>query len=300
MNESSNTAPETARPFLIPPHAWIQILVIGVLFIMLHSHVLGTLWRAGKTPNWSHIYLIPFLSLYLVYRQRDRLRRCPVQKDPRGLLVFVIGLGAYSAGIQVHSTMIMGYAMIIELLGLVWFMVGISIMKTLWLPIVYLAFAIKFTFIYTYISLVLQHVAAGGGSFVVNLLGLPWDIEADNLGALLAVYHRGVLIEPPLNVEEACSGLRSLMALCAIAVAMAFMDRRRWYSRLCIVVSAVPVAVAVNVFRISLTGMIYPYNPELCRGGPHDFLGMIMLVPAMFLLGFIMRLCDQLWPARRW
>ncbi len=286
---------------LIPLHGWMQIAVLGGLFVLLHHYVLLLLYQAGRNdPNWSHIVAIPFISVYMIFRQRERLRSCPVVRDYKGLAIFLFGLMMYGAGLHLSSTMVMGYGMVVELLGLVWFFVGSKVMATLWLPILYLGFGVRFTFLYTYISLVLQHVAAAAGAVAINILGLPFGVEADNMGALLTVYHNGMLVNPPLNVEEACSGLRSLMALTAIAVAMAFVDRRPWYSRVLIMVAAVPTAVVVNVFRITVTGLSYPFQPELSRGDAHDFIGLLMLLPAMAVLMLIMKLCDRNWGVKPW
>ncbi len=283
----------TVREPLIAPHAWIRIAILAVVFLALHSNVLSILYSAGKNnDNWSHIFLIPPISLYLIFRQRRKLARMQAHRDWKGLLFFVPGLLLYGAGIQIGSTMIMGYAMILELFGLVWFFVGWPMMKILWLPILYLVFGVKFTYLYTQISLVLQHVAASAGTFVLQIGGIPLGIDADAAGAVVQVYHQGRLIEPPLNVEEACSGLRSLMALGALSVAMAYLDDRPLWTRILIVGCAVPVAVLVNILRIAITGFLYPYHPQLCRGEVHELTGLLMLVPAILLLFLIMRICD--------
>ena len=278
---------------LIPAHAWVLISVLGVVFISLHWYVLGILHSAGvNNDNWSHIFLIPPISLYLIFRQRDKLRRLPVCRDWRGLVLLVLGLVLYAAGKERGSTMIMGYSMIMELFGLVWFFVGWPMMKVLWLPIVYLVFGVKFTYLYTQISLVLQPVAATAGGFVLQVGGLPFGIDADAMGAIVEVYHKGKLIQPPLNVEEACSGLRSLMALGALSVAIAYLDDRPLWTRVLVVAAAVPVALLVNILRISITGFLYPFYPEFCHGEVHEMTGLLMLVPAILPLFLILRTCD--------
>ncbi len=286
---------------LIPLRGWVQMAILGIIFISLHSYVLGILYRAGRSDaDWSHIFAIPFISAYMIYRQRERLKICDVYRDYIGLAVFILGLLMYGAGIQLNSTMIMGYGMVVELLGLAWFFLGRQVMKSLWIPIVYLGFGVRFTFLYTYISLILQRVASAAGGIVITILGLPFDVEADSTGALLTIYHQGALINPPLNVEEACSGLRSLMVLTAIAVALAFIERRAWTSRILIVAAAVPTAIAVNVVRIAVTGLLYPFYPQLSRGDAHDFIGLLMLLPAMGLLMLAVKFCDQWWGVKPW
>lgn len=280
---------------LVPAHAWIRIVVIGALFVLLHSYVLKLLYQSGRhDPDWAHIFLIPFISIYLIYHQRERLRNIPIWRDWIGIPIFVGGFTMYAAGIHLHSTMVMGYAMIIELLGITWYFVGRKMMTVLWVPILYLGFGVKFSVIYTYISLILQHVASAIGSVLINITGLFAAIEAEPIGAMINIYHRGALMTPPLNVEEACSGLRSLMALGALSVAMAFLNPRPWQSRILVIAAAVPVAVTVNAIRIAIIGLMYPYMPQLSRGDPHEFLGLVMLVPALLALTGIMRLTDHI------
>lgn len=280
------------RP-LFSVSVWLRIAVIGALFVAFHSHVLSILYSTGRnSDNWSHIFLIPPISVYLVARQRHKLRELPAERDWRGLVIFIFGMLGYLAATQISSTMLMGYTMIAELFGLVWFLVGWRMMKVLWLPIVYLVFGVKFSFLYTQLSFVLQHVAATAGGFMVQVLGMPLGVDADAMGAVVDVYHQGRLIEPPLNVEEACSGLRSLMALGALSVAMAYLDERPIWMRLLLVACAVPVAVFVNILRITITGLLYPFHPQLCRGEVHELTGLLMLVPAILVLFLIMRVCD--------
>ena len=289
MTQSKNNA-------LIPPHAWGRIALLGVLFVVLHGYVLRLLYVAGTSdPDWSHILIVPFISLYLIYRQSPVLRQITPNRSFIGLAVFAVGMLGYGAGNHLSSTMIMGYSMVIELFGLVWFFVGGQMMRWLWLPVMFLLFGVRFTFLYTYLSLPLQHLASSIGAVAITLIGIPMSIEADSMGALIEVYHRGHLIDPALNVEEACSGLRSLMAMSAVAVALAFIDWRPWYSRLCIAGAAIPVAVGVNVARITITGLLYPFNPDLTRGAAHEMTGLVLLIPGLFILLFIAKTVDHWW-----
>ncbi|MFO7820444.1 MAG: exosortase/archaeosortase family protein, partial [Lentisphaeria bacterium] len=251
-----NTANPNDR--LIPLRAWIRIVVLGVLFTAFHAYVLKVLLRAGQNdPDWSHIFLVPFIASYIFYRRLPVLKQIKASGSWLGLILFAGGLVAYTGGMHLSSTMIMGYSMVMALFGLVWFFIGTRMMAWVSVPVLYLLFGIKFTYIYTYISMALQQIASDAGAFTITIVGLPLAIEADSLGALINIYHQGQLIEPALNVEQACSGLRSLMAMLAIAVALAFIDWRPWYSRLLTIIAALPVAVGVNVFRITITGVLY-------------------------------------------
>lgn len=299
MTNSTAVTGKSPRSRLLSPQGWIQLVVTGSLFIALHWYVLNILWRTGKTdPAWSHIFLIPFISAYLIYRRKEVLKKLPVERDWKGLVCFILGLVLYTGGSQMNSTMIMGYAMVIEMFGLAWFFLGTQMIRFLWVPIFYLGFGVKFSYVYTYISMLLKRIAATIGAVNVNIFGLPWDIEADSLGAVLNIYHQGMLVQPPLNVAEACSGMRSLMAMAAIAVALAFLEWRPWYSRGIIILAAFPLAVTSNVLRLTVTGILYPFNPALAHGDPHSFAGLLALIPSLAVLILLVKACDRIWTAK--
>jgi exosortase len=106
----------------------------------------------------------------------------------------------------------------------------------------------------------------------------------------IEVYHDGNVIhleQMDMNVVDACSGLRMLTIFLALSVAIAMIvTTRPWWERLIIVVSAVPVALLVNVIRITITGMLYNLNvrQEIAQHFFHDFAGWIMMPMA---LGFL-------------
>ncbi|MCU0705351.1 MAG: exosortase-associated EpsI family protein, partial [Fimbriiglobus sp.] len=77
-----------------------------------------------------------------------------------------------------------------------------------------------------------------------------------------------------LGIEEACSGVKALTALTAVAAFLAFRQRFGLLRGGLLVAAAVPVVVAVNVARVTLSGVIQEAaGPEYIRGGWHDALG---------------------------
>jgi exosortase len=106
------------------------------------------------------------------------------------------------------------------------------------------------------------------------------------------VFYNGQQVEPALNVADACSGMRLLMAFLALGVAMAYLHDRPIWQRLVLLVSTVPIAVFCNIVRVTITGFIYVLiAPEYAQGIYHDALGFAML-PLAFglysLLGWVM------------
>ena len=276
-----------------PPHVWGRILLLGVLFVALHERVIRLLIHMARTdPDWSHALLVPFISVYLVHHRRDALRPEAARTCWWGLPVLLAGMVLYSFGIYLHSSMVMGYAMVGELFGLTLLLVGPGLMRVLWLPIVYLVFGVKITLFWDPVALSLQRLAALVAAVLINLVGLAMELEADVMGSVIQLYKSGALLSPPLNVDEACSGLRMLMALIALGTAMAYLSERPWWARLVMVVLTVPTAVAVNVVRVTLMGVLFPYWPQVAAGRPHQLTGFLMLLPALACLWLVGRVCD--------
>ncbi len=224
----------------------------------------------------------------------------PVRKPIRGLLgdhvgeiMLILGIVGYILGIYpIRNDMAKGYSMILALGGLVWFMCGAKVARIAWFPVFYLVFAIKLSDrLWEMVAFELQGIAAVTSSVAINLLGLPIGLEADVTGHTIQLIQRGQVLGSGLNVEEACSGLRMLMTFIALGFAVAYLADRPWWARLTIVLMTVPIAILVNVGRVTTLGMVYPFNPELAKGEAHIFIGLLMLLPALglfMLLGWIL------------
>ena len=119
-----------------------------------------------------------------------------------------------------------------------------------------------------------------------GLLDLVPELEAAASGVVIDVFYKGKPLEPPLDVAEACSGMRLLMAFLALGVAMAYLHYRPLWQRIILLVSTIPIAIFCNIVRVTVTGFIYVLiHPKYAQGIYHDMLGMAMLPLAFGLYG---------------
>src|SRR5690606_15387371 len=140
------------------------------------------------------------------------------------------------------------------LFGLVLFMLGPSMMRVLWFPIAYLVFAVKIADSYwEAIAWKLQQIAAAGSTIVLQFISaiLKVDVELRGSTIDLKLILYDLLRSESLNVAQACSGRRMLMPFVALGVALAFLRDRAWWQRIVMVGMAVPIALAVNIGRVS-------------------------------------------------
>jgi exosortase len=119
-----------------------------------------------------------------------------------------------------------------------------------------------------------------------GLLSLVKDLDARASGVVIDVFYKGEHIKPALDVAEACSGMRLLMAFVALGVAMANLLKRPIWQRLVLLVSTIPIAILCNIIRVTVTGFIHVLiDPKYAQGVYHDLLGISMLFLAFGFYG---------------
>lgn len=299
---------------LMSRRAWAWTIALTVLFVIVHGTYLERLFRivtqaqgdnalallfsaitSKWDPDWSHVLVVPLISIYYIYLNRHRMATIPPRLCFWGLPLVFAGLFSYAFWIYPgRNDMFQGFSMILTLFGLVLFMLGPSMMRVLWFPIAYLVFAVKIADSYwEAIAWKLQQIAAAGSTIVLQFFSafLEFDVELRGSTIDLKFIQNGLLHTESLNVAQACSGLRMLMAFVALGVALAFLRDRAWWQRIVMVGMAVPIALAVNIGRVSTLGLLYLVDPKYAKGDFHVFVGMLMLIPAaglFMLLGWVL------------
>lgn len=212
-----------------------------------------------------------------------------------GLLLLLTGIANYAFWIYPgRNDMLQGYSVILSLMGLVLLVLGPARMKVLLFPVLFLLFAVKIADRqWEQIAWQMQWIASRSSGVVLNVLSVVTGVSADVSGTTIELYRgvRGVQELGKLNVEEACAGLRMLMAFMSLGVAMAFLFDRPWWQRVIMCLMTVPIALLVNIGRVTTLGLLYPIDPELASGDFHTFIGLLMLIPAALLfmaMGWVM------------
>jgi len=269
-------------------HRWVKIVVIGGLFYYLFRHEIYGIVRMWLTDgNWSHGFLIPLFSLYFINQRKEEILKLRPKPNYLGLFLMVCGIIFYPLNV-VHF----GYGylrpigMIATLGAVVLFLGGWGLVRYVWLPVGFLVFAVPLpTRYYVSLTMPMRQLAAKVAAFLLNLVS---GLEATANGVVIDVIYRGQRLEPPLNVAEACSGMRLLMAFLALGVAMAYLHYRPLWQRLVLLASTIPIAVLCNIVRVTATGFIYILiDPSYAQGIYHNLLGLAMLPLAFGLYGFL-------------
>lgn len=270
---------------LVAPSTWMWVLVVGVAFCAFFYHFLLNQIQFSRDPDWSHAYLVPLISVYYIYENRTRILRIPARRNLLGLPLIAMGVGAYfffALG-PTWNHFFQGLALVITLLGVVLLLLGWSLWSALLFPMLYLIMGIRMPpSLLLKITPTLQVWASQGSYYLLNMLRFETEIS----GTVLTLYHDGETI--PLNVAEACSGMRMIVAFLALGIAIAFLSCQKWWQRIALIAMGVPVAIIVNVLRVTSLGIASTANADLATGDAHMYIGMLWLVPAFLLyLGIV-------------
>ncbi|MBN2455100.1 MAG: exosortase/archaeosortase family protein [Sedimentisphaerales bacterium] len=269
-------------------HSYIKILIIGGLFFWLFHSEIETIVRRWVTDSsWSHGFLIPFFSLYFVNQRKHNILNVRTRPNWLGLFLLICVILFYPLNIvQFQYGYFRPLCMIPALCAIVLFLGGWRLLKYTWLPIFFLIFAIPLPQrYYVQLTMPMRLLAADVSSAVLNLVK---GLEATANGVVIDITYQGQQLEPSLNVAEACSGMRLLMAFLALGVAMAYLHYRPIWQRAVLLGSTIPIAILCNIIRVTVTGFIYVLiHPKYTQGIYHDMLGLVMLPLAFAIYGFI-------------
>lgn len=247
-------------------------LAIGVFSPILYYMVLH--WEA--VPDYSHGFIVAPLALYFAWERRDQLRREPINPSWWGLVPLALGVLALAVGRLGVELMAMRTAFVLTLNGLVMLLLGLRVYRVLAFPLLFLFLMVPLPqSLANVITFPLQLIATDLAMTPLYWLQIPALREGN-------IIH---LADHQLLVAQACSGLRSVMALGTLGVVFAYFFRRSLWERLILVASTLPIAILVNAFRVALTGVLtHRFGKEAADGVIHQTEGFFTFGLAFALL----------------
>jgi exosortase len=250
---------------------------LGLILAALYWGILRDLVRQWwDDPNYSHGFIVPIFSGYLIWRERDRLRALWPRGVAWGLLVLLAGIGALLLGDLGAENFLSRSSLIVILAGLVLFILGTEAFRLTCFPLCYLFFMVPIPAILFYaVTFPLQQLAAQQAAWALDVLGVPVLLEGN-------IIH---LSQISLGVTEACSGIRSLISLFAGAVAWAYLLLPRGWPMLVFVLATVPITILANTVRVVATGLIGQwFGVDYASGFFHELAGWVIYLFAFLCL----------------
>jgi exosortase len=285
-------------PISVQAVPWCRVGFLGLLFLVILGGIyapvipelLSDWWN---DPNYSHGFLVPLFSGFFVWQRREALKILVPQGHWLGLPVLLAGIGTLILGDIGAEYFLIRSSFIVIVAGLVLFHLGIEIFRLLLFPLAFLFFMVPLpAIVFNAIAFPLQGLAAQNAAWTLDLLGVPVLRDGN-------VIHLSLI---SLGVTEACSGIRSLISLLALATAWAYLSLSGGWSRVLLVLSAVPITVIANAGRVVMTGLIGQwFGLKYAQGFFHSFSGWIIFLVAFlglwgvnsFLQLFLTRRCKE-------
>jgi exosortase len=295
VSELVQTEPVSVRPSagLLSPVAFWQIAILTVLTLWLYgptlTHLVGQWWH---DPNFSHGFFVPLFSAFVIWQERKRLAELPLHPSWSGLAIMILGLLVFVVGQMGAELFLARFSMLLLLVGLLVLFLGWSFLRALFFPLAFLVLMIPIpAIVFNQITFPLQLLASRLAAGLLPLLGVPVLREGNLI----------VLPSMPLEVADACSGIRSLMSLGTLAIIYGYLMDRRVIVRVILALTSIPIAVAANSLRIVGTGLLIQYwDPEMAEGFFHAGWGWIIFVISLTALYLLHRLLLAVWPNAVW
>ena len=289
MSETKINFKSLWKPFLIA--AALAFLFANVLV------KLGFDWWTDE--NYSHGLLVPFVIGFIVWSEFDLLKKS--LETPRvwfGLAIVLVALFLLLAGTLGAELFIQRISLVVILIGIVVYFFGAKILQLLVVPCLLLLFSIPIPqIIFNKIAFPLQIYASQIAVWGIRLFAIP-TVRKGNVFEILP---QGASATISLEVVEACSGIRSLMTLVSLALILAYFTREKnhnpndgwknyfksfdFWRTVILMLSAIPIAVLTNSFRVTMTGVAtYYYGKKALTDFWHDLSGWLVYLAALILL----------------
>lgn len=275
----------------------VQALVLALLLGLHYRTVLASLVNAWLTNgDWSHGFIIPLFSLYYLYMHRDRM---PLALPDKAWSSRLVGAGLLTAAfaLMMFSTLIMPQdylkrvSLVMSVAGALMMVCGWPLTRWSWFAVAFLFFALPLPQEpYVAMTMPLRYIAAKVSALVLRVIP---DMQTQAAGALVEYQYHNV--SGTLDIEHACSGIRLMMTMMALGVAMAFVSERPAWQRLAMIISCVPIAIFCNIIRVTTTGFFVVFErKDLAEGHWHTMLGLGMLFIAFGLYGLVSYVLNNL------
>jgi len=241
--------------------------------------------RWAHDPQYSHGYLVPLFALVLLWLRRQQK---PTELRPSwwGAPLLALGILMRMGGDYYFSPWLDAMSLLPTMAG-VWMMIGgIGAWRWSWPAIGFLIFMIPLPYRFSgELAGPLQRFATIVSTFLLQTVGVPALAEGNVI----------LLTEVEIGVVEACSGLRMMVIFFALSTAVALLLRRPLWERAVVVLSAVPIALACNVIRITGTGLLHELvSSEVANAVFHDLAGWLMMPMALAMLWVELQLLQRL------
>ena len=259
----------------------LAVAAVGLLSLVPFWDGIRQMWGWWvDSAEYSHGLLIPPITAFLIWQQKDRLERMPFPGSWWGVALVLAGGAVLVLGQFGTVFVLVQYAYLITLYGLALALLGGPAFRLVAMPMLILSFMIPLPqFVLANLSTQLQLISSALGVDFMRLFNVSVFLEGNVID--LGGYQ--------LQVADACSGLRYLFPLMTLGFLMAYFYKGALWKRVLLFLSSIPITVLMNSFRVGTIGvMVEHWGIGMAEGFLHEFQGwMLFMASAGLMLGEI-------------
>ncbi|MFH2066618.1 MAG: exosortase/archaeosortase family protein [Pseudomonadota bacterium] len=264
----------------------VQLGILLLLFFSLYAPVFPDLFsdwfRHGDYyhSDNSHCILVPFISLYFIWDRRKQILLHEIRSSKVGFFIFIISTIIYLMGYAGGIYIAIRLAMIFSLIGLLYYILGEKVIKSILFPLVFLIFMIPVPYsILRLISLPLQTIITIAAAFIIgDVLSIPVFREGNMLHFTLT----------SLEVADVCSGIRSLTSYIMLGSIFAYISKGSKKIKFILVFMSIPLAMVINLLRVAGTGVLaHYYGRQVAVGFMHELSGILVFILGLMAMALL-------------
>lgn len=263
-------------------------IVLAALLLVYWSVITGLVSAWSTDDNYSHGFFIVPLALYFAWERRHAISTTPIRPSLFGVVVVAFSLLLLIGGLLGAELFVSRVSIIGTLAGAILYLYGWRMLRVVAFPLAFMLLMVPLpAIIFNQIAFPLQLLASQVGEKTINAMEIPILREGNVL----------ILANVTLEVAEACSGIRSLVSLFTLGIVFGyFVDPRPWV-RVCLALSAIPVAILANGLRVASAGVAaHNFGAAGVEGLFHEFSGWVVFVLAFLMMFALQRLLHRFWP----
>jgi len=265
----------------------VKFVSCAILLLIVYFPVFKSMFERWVAPEsyYGHGFIIPIVSLFIVWQRRNILRKTKVSSDVAGLWIIVAGLFVNIVCAALKVYFVSGFSFVFVLYGLVLFFFGREMARNLIFPIFFLLAMVPLPLVVVgNLTVKLKLLAAECATFLLNRIGFPSRLD----GSTILMPASYTIVEAP------CSGLRSLISLLTLGLLFAYAMKGSYVRKGLFLLSSVPIAMATNIIRIMIIAVVNDlYGEKVATGFVHDFSGFLVFGIAFLLLLGVLNLLQK-------
>jgi len=267
------------------PAVAATLALAGALVAGYWANLVGLVGQWNRDPNYSYGFFVAPMAAAIYWSRRGLLD--PGRLRPRwwGFLPLVALLAVRPALVEWNEQYVEAATLPMAVAAAALAVGGVHPVRVAWPALAFLFFMLPLPpSLNSLLAQPLQRLATAGSLAALQVLGMPVLSEGNVI----------IVGSTPMEVARACNGLSMLLSFVTLITATVILVRRPWFERALLLASAVPIAVACNVVRITATALCSYYFHGVGGEIAHEWAGYAMMPMALGMVWLELRLWSWL------